>query len=256
MVAACALLWSAWLGPSQIEKSQLLPSPVRLFGAVTDASGRPLSDVWICHTGPGLGPRYPKSDSLGRFDIETRAPAIVFRKGGFQSRYLRVSNKNQGSLAITLSGPTPQMKPCSASSRCVSLKYFGSAFCLPRIRGVNISKQGNDVDYGCRSYWVATQEGKIVAQHNAGPLWGPGSPLEEEVWSSTEYHETAYQDREGSLVTDARGESTAGKYWRVLGHSFESVSYRGVSAQQAAVLDPVIDGACIEPIPFGFDRLK
>jgi hypothetical protein len=148
------------------------------------------------------------------------------------------------------------MKPCNGSASCVSLKYFGSAFCLPKIRGVKISKQGNDVDYGCRSFWIATPGGKVAVQHGSGPMWGNGLPFNEDVWASTEYNETAYQDREGVLVVDARGKTADGKCWRVLGHAFETVSYRRLTAQDAAVLDRVIDGACVKPTRFGFDQLK
>ena len=147
------------------------------------------------------------------------------------------------------------MRPCRVPG-CVFLKYFGNAFCLPKVRGVHVSKQGNDVDYGYRSFWIATPEGKVGVQHGSGPLWGSGFPFDQDVWSAAAYRETSYQDREGFLITDARGETTDGKHWRVLGHAFETVSYRGVSAQDAAVLDRVIDGACIKPVPFGLDRHK
>ena len=209
---------------------------------------------WINHT--GLAPANSQTDSRGRFEIETRAPAIVFRKGGFQSKYLRIDNGHDNSLAIVLADPAPHMKPCTGASRCSSLGYFGSAFCLPRVRGVNVSQQGNDVDYGYRSFWIATPNGRVGVQHGSGPMWGSGLPFDQDVWSATDYSETTYQDREGFLITDVRGKSSDGKCWRVLGHAFETVSYRAVSAQAAATLDRVIDGACIMPMAFGLDRSR
>ena len=250
----CVLALSVSVIPAQTEKTYLLPSVLRLSGVVTDGAGNPLPEVWISHTGLALG--NSKTDSNGRFEIETRAPAIVFRKGGFQSRYLRIDNGHENSLAIILAGPAPQMKSCNGASGCISLEFFGGAFCLPKIRSVHVSKQGNDVDYGCRSLWITTPGGNVGVQHCSGGLWGSGFPFDQDVWSASEYTEAAYQDREGFLITDARGKSPEGKYWRVLGHAFETVSYRRVSAQDGAVLDRVIDGACIKPARFGLDRHK
>lgn len=194
-----------------------------------------------------------KTDSLGRFSIETRAPVVVFRKSGFQSKYWRIGNTGDN-LEIVLSGPAPQMKPCTAASRCVSLKYFGSAFCVPGIKGVHVSKQGNDVDYGKRSFWIQSRDGKVGVGHGAGPMWGSGFPFDDDVWSATEYSEAAYQDQEGYLITDARGRDTEGKYWRVLGHAFETISYRDLSEQDARQLNRVIDSVCVQPTRFGLDR--
>ena len=226
----------------------MLPSPIRLSGVVTDNEGRPLSDVRIDHTGARSGT--VRTDLQGNFDIETRAPAVVFRKNVFQSQYLRVDSGEKTALAITLAGPAPFAKECGPRPSCSSLRYFGSAFCLPKIHGVNVSKQGNDIDYGQRSFWITTSAGKVGVQHAAGPMWGSGLPLDEQVWSATEYTETSYRDREGLLITDARGKSIDGKRWRDLGHAFESASYRGVSEQQAVLLDRVLDGACVKPTWF------
>lgn len=250
--ALWALALSAWLVHTQTGSTSPLPSPIRLSGIVTDAAGQPLSQVSINHALLSLASS--KTDALGRFEIETRAPAIVFRKAGFQGKYLRIANDFKNPLTIVLSGPAPPMKPCTASSRCAGLRFFGSAFCLPRIHGVHISKQVNDVDYGCRGFWVPRQGTKVGVQHGSGPMWGDGLPQNETVWSATEYKETDYVDSKGFLITDARGKTTDGKYWRTLGHAFETVEYAGLPAQDAAALDPVIDGACVEPTLFGLDR--
>lgn len=220
----------------------MLPSAVRLSGVVTDNGGTPLSDVWINHTGVRV--ENIKTDSHGRFDIETRAPAVVFRKNGFQSKYWRVSG--DGPVTVVLTGPAPQAKACRAVSSCLTIEGFMSAFCLPGIPGVNVGKQSNDIDYGQRFFWVKTQDGQAGIQHAAGGMWGPGLPLDEDVWSARDYMETTYIDREGFSIIDARGKSGDGKCWRVLGHAFETASYRNVSAQDASLLDRVLDGACVK----------
>ena len=249
----CAMATGAWIAAAQTTPA-LLPSPVRLAGIVTDSAGQPVPDVWICHSGLTLA--NTKTDSRGRFDLRTRAPAIVFRKGGSQSKYLRVADGNENPLTIVLAGPPPQMKACLAESHQLSLRYFGSAFGIPKIRGVSIGKQSNDVDYGCRAFWIATPVGKAAGEHCSGAMWGSGWPLDDVVWASTEYRENSYQDHDGGMITDARGRSADGTRWRVLGHWAESVSYRGVSERDAAVLDQVIDDTCVMATRFGLDRPK
>jgi len=230
---------------SPTEKALMLPSPVRLAGIVDDNRGQPLGDVWINHTGVRI--ENIRTDAQGHFDIKTRAPAIVFRKDGFESKYLRVSGEALG-LAITLEPSTNRARACTSSSRCISLKGFMSWFCLPKVKGVNVTKQNNDVDYGQRVLWVTTQAGQEAIQHAAGGMWGDGWPLDQDVWSAVNYTETSYVDPDGFLIIDARGNSPDGTYWRVLGHAFETASYRHVSKEAAAILDRVLDGVCVQKL--------
>ena len=219
----------------------MLPSRVRLYGVVVDSAGEPLGDVRINHT--GVRAETIRTDLHGRFDIETSAPAVVFRKDGFQSRYWRVSGDRE--LAVTLNAATSRAKECRAVSGCVSLKGFLSTFCLPRVPGVNISKQNNDVDYGQRWFWIRTPGGKAGIQHASGLHWG-GLPIDYDVWSARDYAETAYVDREGFRVIDARGKGADGRCWRLVGHAFETASYRNVPEQDASLLDRVLDGLCVD----------
>jgi hypothetical protein len=247
MVRAAQGIWFLVLldfgfAQSEMEKGVMLPSPVRVTGEVRDEGGRPLADVWINHTGVHI--ENVRTDSQGRFDIETRAPAIVFRKDGFQSRYLRVSGGGQ-ELAITLSGPTPRMKECGAYSGCTSLKGGRSIFCLPEIREVKVTKQRNDVDYGWRWYGIKARNGKVGVQHGSGGMWGPGLPSDEDVWSARDYTERAYRDREGFAIIDARGRSPEGKCWRVVGRAFETASYRNIPEGDTGLLDRLLDGVCV-----------
>ena len=238
----CAAVLGLALAQSQKEQDLLLPSRVTIAGVVTDSDGKPLSDVWINHTGGRM--ENLKTDSQGRFEITTRAPAIVFRKSGFQSKYWRVSEDHN--LTIALAGPAPRARKCRALSGCLGLKEFLSQFCLPVVRGVNV-KQSNDIDYGQRWFTIKTQSGMTGIQHAAGPMWGPGLPFDQDVWSARDYVETSYLDPAGYGVLDARGKSPDGKSWRVLGRVFETASYRDVSERDAALLDRVLDGACVQP---------
>src|SRR5262245_30836714 len=239
----CAMLWCASVTQSDAQTGRMLPSPVTLSGVVKDDSGAPISEVSIDHAGSGIA----KTDAQGRFEISTRAPAVVFRKSGFQSRYLHVEKDQSFGLSIRLDGPAPQAPECGRQSRCSSLDYFGSAFCLPKLPGIKISSQTNDIDYRMRLFWIDASTGKVGVRHGAGPMWGAGLPFDEDVWNATEYKETAYRDRDGFLIVDARGRSPDGKQWRDLGHFFESAAYRGVSQQEAIILDRLLDGVCVQP---------
>jgi hypothetical protein len=219
------------------------PPPVTVAGVVMDSVGRPLASVWIHHT--GILKENIQTDTRGRFEIATRAPAIVFRKSGFKSQYWRVLENRR--LTITLAGSVPPMKPCEATSQCAHLTVLVSGFCLPKLSGVNVAKQGDDSDYNQIIFLVKTPDGKQAIQLAAGATWGPGLPSNEDVWSARDYSETSYIDRKGLNILDARGKSADGKCWRMLGHAFETASYRNVPQQDIALLDQVLDGACLVP---------
>jgi hypothetical protein len=240
------MLFGIALALSAQQDTFMLPSPVRLTGVVTDNAGQPLKGVWIDHTGARV--ENIVTDSNGRFDIETRAPAVVFRQNGFKSRYWRVADT--GPVKIVLDGPAPLFRECNASSRCLSLGGFHSTFCLPRIKGVKVSNQGNDVDYGQRFFWTATAAGRVGIQHASGPMWGDGLPFNEQVWSAKDYTETTYRDRDGFWIIDVRVTSSYGLHWRLLGHAFETAEYRALPDGSTTLLDKVLDGACITPTRF------
>jgi hypothetical protein len=237
----CATLIGVAVAQTQRERELMLPSPVTMTGIIMDNERRPLSEVWIAHTGVPLN---IKTDAQGRFEVKTSAPAVVFRKAGFQSKYWRV--REDRNLSVTLTGPAPLMKECRAADKCVSLKGFlVTTFCLAKAHGVEVSKQGNDVDYGQRWFGIRTHNGNAGIQLAGGLLWGSGWPRDEDVWSTGDYNETSYRDRDGFLIVDARG--TNGGKWRSLGHAFETASYRNVDSQDTPLLDRVLDGACVLP---------
>ena len=241
-LAACAALVGSSVAQSPREKALLLPSEIHLSGVVTDSGGRPLADVWIDHSGTS-----GKTDSEGRFDIRTRAPAVVFRSRGFQSKYYRLTG--DVTLAVALDGPTSPLQQCGACTNCVPLEGSRGVLCLPRVRGVHVSALGNDIDYGKRWFWIKTRTGKKTGiQHAAGGMWGSGLPFDEDVWSAREYRETDYRDASGLRVIDARGKNADGTCWRMLGKFGETASYRNVPAEDTPLLDEVLDGATVRPV--------
>jgi hypothetical protein len=228
---------------SQEKRALMLPSPVRLVGIVTDNSGVPLSDVWINHTGDRF--KEVSSDPQGRFDFQTSAPAIVFRKRGFQSKYHRVDRS--ATISIQLEARQPALPLCTRHSGCLSLQGFGGAFCLTKVSGVKATAQGNDVDYGGRSFVIVTHSGKNSIEHGGGPMWGEGMPFDEDVWSAQEYVEANYRDADGFAVVDARGKNKDGTHWRSLGRFGETATYHNALEQNAMALDKVLDRVCVKP---------
>ena len=131
-------------------------------------------------------------------------------------------------------------------TKCESLKSSGSAFCLPRVPGVEASEQGNYGDTVTRVFRIQTKDGQRELLHGNGPMWSLGVPYTGDVWESPEYQERAYLVGKGdSDVLDAHGKTPDGKLWRYLGRFGESVSYYEVDEAGAALLDRVLDGTCI-----------
>jgi len=50
--------------------------------------------------------------------------------------------------------------------------------------------------------------------------------------------------------------SAGGKYWRVPSHVFETASYRNIAGQDAALLDRVLNGACVAATRFQSQRSR
>ncbi len=67
------------------------------------------------------------------------------------------------------------------------------------------------------------------------------------VWQSVAYNETVYEVA-GQMVLDAKGTSSAGRIWHFLGTAGEYAGYDGyygLEANDAALLDKVLDSVCV-----------
>jgi hypothetical protein len=132
---------------------------------------------------------------------------------------------------------------CANKSSCKAIVGFGGIFCLSKVDGVEVSEQGNDVDYGLRFFSVQSKDEVKSILHGSGPTWDWGVPSNEDVWRSVDYSEQ--QSMVGShRVLDARGRTSDGQFWRYVGRLGESASYRDVDTESAALLDKVLDGVC------------
>jgi len=242
-VVACLLSVPHLLFPqrlSQQEVSLLLTTEQRISGVVIDQHELPIVNAFIQQT--DAGDRQFATDASGHFELSTRAPAIVIRKVGFNSAFVRTANVR--SLRIILEPTHSTLPACPRKPLCKSIDGWSSIFCFPNITGVRVWKQGHDVDYGMRSFTVQSKNGVVGIRHGSGPLWSFGFPRSEEVWKSVDYSEITYMATE-TFIVDARGKTTDGKYWRYFGRYGESAAYSDVDSESAILLDRVLDGVCI-----------
>jgi hypothetical protein len=231
---------------SQPWQNYLLPGGVSIQGVVIDESGKPLAGVYVehLHALPNAKKYRPEvfTDLNGTFELETDAPALVLRKPGFEPVFVRVREKAQ--LRLTLRAESKRFPECSGREKCSYLGSFGS-FCVPTLKEMTRPSTGQDIDYQIREFRVRGKPKASMVQ-GAGPMWSFGTPIDRNVWSSEEYLETDYL--KGKLrIIDARGRTYEGKQWRLLGTFGETLAYGDIDAEEAAILDRLIDGACVRP---------
>lgn len=258
------ILCTGWI-QGQADEALLLPSARRVKGVVVDEDGKPVVGAEIHHSSDIR--RLPTKQLLGEFDLETRAPVLVIRKRGYESRVLRTE---ESATRITLrratDGESGQTKTEESPAVGITLRKIrevrripscpgsrqspggaGSftSFVFPKVPGVSVGELGHDVDYTVRYYTLKTKDGRKGIQHGWGPLWGSAEPLDSEVWKSAKYEETRYENDSVTII-DARGQTPDGRRWRSLGKFGESATYRNVDEATAKILDRVLDGVCLK----------
>jgi hypothetical protein len=200
-----------------------------VIGVVMDASGKPIQDAHIDHTGNAMVvvvppdlvvkplPEEVRTDAEGRFRVVTNVPAIVVRKPGYESE--RVGLTGDAEIKITL-------QRIGSSSRC---KLSVS----PAFK----TKEANDSDYTATWFYIETKDGPKGIISGSGPMYSWGAPSDEAVWTAVEYREIMYE----SGVVDASGHSADGKYWRRRGIFGAAAQYYGQNRETAEQLDCVMD---------------
>jgi hypothetical protein len=228
--------------PAQTFQELLLPQPRHIVGVVVEPDGRPVAGATIDHTNDRR--RVHQTDSDGRFILDTRAPAFVVRKPGFQSDLIRTQDAAEVRVVLHKLTQDRVLPPCVNGGRYEGIKGWDALLRFPRIPGVKASQQGRDIDYGVRVYFIKTNEGRKGIRHGSGPMWGYGIPSDLDVWRTVKFEETSFV-AEGQTITDARGQFANGRRWRYLGRFGESADYSDVDEATAKILDKVIDGACL-----------
>ena len=222
----------------------LLPASRHITGIVIDQDGKTVAEARIGSTDDH---QVHATDSNGRFEIDTRAPAVVVRKTGFRSA--RISTQDTSEFTAKLEKVRSTIRTCSDEKRYVGLESFKTNMHLPtlrfpRLRSVHISKQGHDVDYVDRYYYVETAGGKKFGiTHGVGPNWTSG-PDARDIWQSTAFDEVTFKAGD-VMVIDSRGQFPDGTRWRYVGTFSESAAYRRADEATRRVLDEVLDGFCV-----------
>jgi hypothetical protein len=202
-------------------------------GRVTDASGKPLENVRIDHTGKRVivsatrlaitpSPDELRTDAGGRFRVVTDAPAVVVRSPGYESQRLLVTGDAQ--VLVTLK------------------RFISGSRCKLSVLPVFKTKQADDVDYTATWFYIKTKNGPEGIISGSGPMYSMGAPSDSHVWTSVEYSELMYE----SGVIDAAGRSADGKYWRSRTIFGKAAQYYNQSRESAEQLDCVMDRVPIE----------
>jgi len=233
------LLFLAASLQAQSWKDLLLPHSQHVRGVVVDQDGAPVTDARVDHTSDRR--KAHQTDSQGRFELDTQAPALVIRKPGFESVWVKTGPELRVTLRKTA---TPEFRSCAANGKYVGIEGWGAVFRFPMIERVKVSDQGNDIDYGARNYYIKAKKVTARIRHGSGPMWGLGTPLDTDVWRSIKYEETAYTNGR-EIMIDARGQLPDGTRWRNLGRFGETVSYSGADKTTAKIFDQMLDGACV-----------
>jgi len=224
--------------------AQAQTEPRYIAGGVVDQTGNPIPRVQISYTGSEFA--YNETDGEGKFALQTKAPAIVFRKEGFSSAFVRFSAELPlSNLRVVLATSTGARTLPNCPRGKSLMGTAGGQLYFPKIPSVKQGRQGSDIDYAFRTYSISTRNGPQDIFHAAGPLWSPGSPSVVEVWKLVKYSETYLMAGEWPVI-EARGEYPDGKRWRFLGRPFETASYSEVDPASARVLDRVFDGVCYQ----------
>lgn len=211
---------SAWTGIAQ--------SPVSVL--VVDVKGQPLQDVWV----DGLTTPPLKVVTLSTGSIEGTAVSrrVAFRKYGFQT-----------AIIPPQTGVTLNLHPAERSPipRCTGRTNRATRFHLPKAK--KPAKQ-TDIDYQSNHYAVQTKTGKHYLRHGRGSMWSYGFPTSSQFITSTDYHEESFFEN-GLHITQARGRSGKGAYWRFLGVFGETIDYETTDPEAVSQLDAIFDSVCL-----------
>jgi len=199
-----------------------------ISGTVKDASGNPIENARVDHTGKQVVVGPPdrvgktsaheiRTDSKGHFHVVTDVPAIVIRKAGYVSQRLRVTGDAE--LQVTL------------------MRIRSTSLCKLPVQPAFKSKDANDIDYTAKWFYVETKDGPQGIISGSGPMYSWGAPDNQKVWASVEY--TEFMDENG--VIDASGRSADGTYWRLRTIFGAAAQYYKQTRETAEQLDCIMD---------------
>lgn len=232
-----------------------------ISGSVVAKDGTPIADVtvvgsqWMCCP---VQEDAMKTGNDGAFHIEHPGEVLHFLPDGSFQPQLLVVTSGMSTLKVVLDKASSGL----ALSRCespqsgferISWGNYGLQFDAPR-REVDIKRGKTDVDYVVHS---------VKAKHSNDYLefWfgfyaitstPPDKTLIKSDRFSTRYVAMlpAVQGKEsGTAGIDSSGHTPDGKLWRHMGVFSGGAIYEGISPENAALFDRIIDSACWIPYP-------
>ena len=216
-----------------------------ISGIVVDEKGAPLAGVSVQHVVFAFRPLL--TDANGAFRVSPGGAAVVLRKAGYDSAFLRIGTERN--FRIEMHPARERHLPkCEANARCEKFGGATGSLCFPVPANVTTNLEKGP-DGAAIIYRAKGPSGERRAIHGIGFSWSLG-PSSYDVWGSAEYSEVVYSDLN---IIDARGVTGAGKHWRFFGITpgpnapllLEGMEYRDLDPASAAIFDQAIDGACL-----------
>ena len=210
--------------------------PREISGVVVDSNGKPIPGVGLAHSGTDH-----ETSADGTFRVTTNAPTVVFRLRGFTSVFRRTDALKDAKIQMSPTQPL-RFPACKGNRLVKPIDPTRVLFKIPKARGVEALPPVVDVDYMIRTYrLVSNRSSKMEHRHG---ISGPQTlPPDETIWLLANYAESV-REAGGTTILDARGTTETGLRWRSLRKIWETVSYNGLPAEEAAIFDRAIDGVC------------
>ncbi len=209
-----------------------------------DDAGTPLQGVSI-EFAAKVSRSYPKSDSEGRFQFATTADSVIFRRAGFMSQRVRLSDVAEPLSVVLRRSPSASMVFCKDSQSCIHNLTLDSALCFPNVPGIDVGPLQPGIDSVGRDFLSNGQRVHV----ESGFAGSDNLTRDSRLWDSSEFSENVYLIHQKPWLRerraiDARGKTPDGKYWRYLQAPHESVRYSGVDRAIADRFDKLFDGVC------------
>ena len=166
------ILCAAWVQGQGIDEL-LLSSARKVSGVVVDEEGNPIVGAEIHHASH-LHFRLTTLEQ-GEFEVETRAPVLLVRKEGYESRILMTEDaavritlrrgaESEGGLNRTEESPAfritlrktqgrRRFPVCPGSGQRRRNLGLSTSFVFPKVPGVGVSDEGHDVRSEERRGW-------------------------------------------------------------------------------------------------------
>jgi hypothetical protein len=214
-----------------------------LTGIVVSENGMPVEGVRI------IAWKDATTDAEGRFDLSNRPSKdslVYIDKDGFRPTTLVIRSQTNA-LKVILeddSKTTWAIPSCLERHVKTSPKGASLEFELPKNAKVRGSK---DIDY--QDYVMSLTNVSKPLQLGYGPMVIPFQMEIDLTLRSASFEERSIRSftKSGQIIGhDRRGKTEDGMVWRFvdLSSPSASVSYKGLSDEEAAVYDRIIDSAC------------